>query len=311
MRAAATAARRKRGVALLFAVVCAVVLLVALVPRMLPGAAGDAVRPAAGDPVERPPVVQSLPVPRFASEPQSGGICADEAVQAALATGDDEGVVAASGGGEAFRAAVAGGRAPCISLTDAGRRWVVVNKLRPLEPIDAAPSPLVAPTVRSLSGGDLRADAAEGLSALAAGAKAAGAGEVAMLSGYRSYTTQQSTYAQHVGADGQQVADLESARAGYSEHQTGITLDLVACAGGCGGLDDFAGTAQGRWVADHAWEYGFIVRYEDGATGITGYKAEPWHLRFVGPALARAYHDGGWHSLEEFFGLPAAPEYAD
>ena len=52
------------------------------------------------------------------------------------------------------------------------------------------------------------------------------------------------------------------------------------------------------------------MRYQDGQTPITGYQPEPWHLRYIGPELARAYHDGGFRTLEEFFGLPAAPDYA-
>ena len=59
----------------------------------------------------------------------------------------------------------------------------------------------------------------------------------------------------------------------------------------------------------HAWEFGWIIRYEDGYTPVTGYSPEPWHLRYIGPELAAAYHDGGWHTLEEFFGLAAAPGY--
>jgi hypothetical protein len=70
-------------------------------------------------------------------------------------------------------------------------------------------------------------------------------------------------------------------------------------------------TAQGAWVAANAWRFGFIVRYEDGQTAITGYEAEPWHLRYIGPELAQVYHDGGFHTLEDFFGLPAAPGYVD
>ena len=66
---------------------------------------------------------------------------------------------------------------------------------------------------------------------------------------------------------------------------------------------------QGQWIVAHGWEYGWITRYEDGYTPVTGYSPEPWHLRYIGPELARAYHDGGWHTLEEFFGLPAAPTY--
>ena len=70
-----------------------------------------------------------------------------------------------------------------------------------------------------------------------------------------------------------------------------------------------AATAQGAWILDHAWEHGWIVRHVAGATGVTGYSPEPWHLRYIGPELSRAYHDGGWTSLEEFFGLDPAPGY--
>jgi D-alanyl-D-alanine carboxypeptidase len=83
----------------------------------------------------------------------------------------------------------------------------------------------------------------------------------------------------------------------------------VACGLGCGGLDGFGGTTQSDWVAAHAWEHGFIVRYEDVGSPITGYAPEPWHLRYVGVDLAAAYHNGGFHTLEEFFGLPPAPGY--
>jgi len=116
------------------------------------------------------------------------------------------------------------------------------------------------------------------------------------------------TYNGHVRSEGQQHADAASARAGHSEHQTGLALDLVACSP-CGGIEAFGATPQGEWVAAHAWEYGFIVRYESGATGVTGYMPEPWHLRYIGRELAAVYHHGGFHTLEEFFGLPAAPDY--
>ena len=85
--------------------------------------------------------------------------------------------------------------------------------------------------------------------------------------------------------------------------------DVVACDGGCGTLDDLAATPQGRWVHDNAWRYGWIVRYGEGMTDVTGYVPEAWHLRYIGPALAQEYHDGGWESLEEFFGLQPAPDY--
>ncbi len=301
-------ARRRRMLAALVPVAAAAAVAGALVlPGMVDGPPADALRDG---PEDLPPMVDALPVPQVEAVP---GMCEDPAVQAALVAGDDEAVVAAAGGGEAFRAAVAVGAAPCVSLSDVSRQWVVVNKQRPLVPADAAPAELAAPAgVRTLDVVSLRPDAAAALAAMRAGAQAAGAGELAALSAYRSYTTQQRTYAQHVDADGRQVADLESARPGHSEHQTGITVDLVACGeGGCGGLDDFGGSPQGAWVAEHAWEYGFVVRYLEGATEITGYKAEPWHVRYIGPELAKAYRDGGWRSLEEFFGLPAAPDYVE
>ncbi len=99
-----------------------------------------------------------------------------------------------------------------------------------------------------------------------------------------------------------------SARPGFSEHQSGIAADLVGCNGACGTLDDLAASPQGQWLAAHAWEFGWIVRYEDGRTATTGYLAEPWHVRFIGPQLAQAYHSGGWHTLEEFFGVAPAPD---
>lgn len=307
--------RRRRRVAIGALIVVLLAALVLLVPRVILSTAAVDAAPAGpgvvvGGVYERAPVAQELPVPQLAVV-AAAALCDEPAVQAALAARDDEAVVEAAGGGESFRAAVIAGAAPCISLSDPARRWVVVDKLRPLSPLDYEPANLGSLSqVTSLNGGHLRQDADAALSALGAGAAAAGVGDVAVLSSYRSYRTQVSTYAQHVDDEGQAVADAGSARPGYSEHQTGLALDMVACGRGCGGLDDFGATAQGQWVAQHAWEYGFIVRYEDGYMGVTGYESEPWHLRFIGPALAKAYHDGGFHTLEDFFGLPPAPDYA-
>ena len=89
----------------------------------------------------------------------------------------------------------------------------------------------------------------------------------------------------------------------------GLAADVVSCADGCGSIDTFGGTDAGAWVAQNGWQYGFIVRYVAGETPVTGYDPEPWHLRYVGVSLATAYHDGGYGSLEQFFGLPAAPAY--
>lgn len=275
---------------------------------MAPPAATDA--PAALTLATDPPGIEQLPVPDVEQSPLVTDICTVPEVAAALQAGDDEGAIVAAGGGEAFRDAVVDGRAPCVNLGDSTRIWTVVNKLRPHTPIEYRPASLVMPDgVRNIEGGALRTDAAAALGSLVAAARNAGVGEIALLSGFRSYEAQQRTYGRHFAERGDQ-ADQVSARPGYSEHQLGLGADVVACAGECGSLDDLAATPQGQWVAEHAWEHGWIVRYVEGKTGVTGYVAEPWHLRYVGPELARAYHDGGWTSLEEFFGLEAAPAYA-
>jgi D-alanyl-D-alanine carboxypeptidase len=256
--------------------------------------------------------VQALPAPTVDAAPAALALCDLPAFADALAAGDDAGAIAAAGGAESFRAAVAGGTAPCVALDDPARVWAVINKSRPNAPLDYRPTAVALPDgVRSIEGGALRTDAATALSQMVAAASAAGVGEIALLSGFRSYETQQTSYANQVDAQGAEGADLASARPGFSEHQSGLAGDVVACADTCGSLDDLAATPQGVWIAQHAWEYGWITRYEDGFTPITGYSPEPWHLRFVGTDLAQAYHEGGWHTLEDFFGLPAAPVYGD
>lgn len=286
----------------------AVAQRIADVPTSADLATGDIAAPAP------PPVVASLITaaePAVTAEPAPVAICETPAVVAALQAGDDAAAIATVGGPAVFRAAVASGAAPCVNLADAARLWLVVDKSRPLNPIDFEPATLASPDgVRILEGGGLRTDAAAAMSALVAAAAQAGAGEIGLQSAYRSYDTQIVSYGSQVSARGVAAADLVSARPGFSEHQSGLAADVVPCADGCGSLDDLGSSAQGQWIAEHAWEYGWIVRYEDGYTGVTGYSPEPWHLRYLGVELAKEYHDGGWHTLEEFFGLPAAPEYA-
>jgi len=188
---------------------------------------------------------------------------------------------------------------------------LIARRPKRVLPIDYAPAPLKpAAGVHSVEGDLLRHDAADALTRMVGAAAKAGVGEIGLQSGYRSFATQQRSYAYQVDLRGTAKADLVSARPGYSEHQSGLTGDLVACtAGRCGSLDELARSAQGRWLAAHAWEYGWVVRYEPGRTGETGYLSEPWHLRYLGTELSTAYRAGGFHTLEEFFGLPAAPDY--
>ncbi|MFJ6651608.1 M15 family metallopeptidase [Microbacterium sp. NPDC091313] len=259
-----------------------------------------------------PMPADGLPTPQITAQAAAQQtLCDDPDMVAALAGGDDAAVIAAAGGGEGFRLAVAAGTAPCLRLDDPEREWVVVNKIRPYSPIDFGPTTVRPEGVRAVEDATLRPAAAAAVTAMVRAAADAGVGEIGMESAFRSYKTQQSTYRGHVSDRGVAGADLVSARPGFSEHQSGLAVDVVPCTGSCRTIDDLAASPQGAWVAEHAWEYGWIVRYTAGRTDVTGYEPEPWHLRYIGPELAKAYHDGGFTTLEEFFGLPAAPTYAD
>lgn len=189
------------------------------------------------------------------------------------------------------------------SLDDPDSTWVVVNKQRPLQPLGYAPADLV-----DVGGGlMLRAEAAQAVAALRAEAAAAGL-DVAVQSAYRSFEYQQGLFGDSAARFGVAGAEQRSARAGHSEHQTGLATDVGG--GGCDIERCFGDTAEGRWVFANAHRAGFLVRYPAGSEQITGYQYEPWHLRYVGPELATEMHDTGVATLEEFFGLPPAPEYA-
>lgn len=315
VRGLTLAARRRRAGVLAAAMLIVVAGAVAIGAAASAGGAGPVAESADVDAstlVAGPPAVpdEGLPVPQIAAVAATATPCDDPAFTAALASGDDAAAIAAAGGGSAFRAAVAAGVAPCVSLSDPNREWVVVNKQRPLDPLDYRAGDLVMPqNVRALEESSLRSAPASALTELVRAASDAGAGEIGYLSAFRSYATQQSTYAGRVDVGGVEEADRESARAGYSEHQTGLAVDIVPCDGSCGTLDDIASSSQGAWVRDHAWEYGFITRYAEGRESVSGYLPEAWHQRYIGRELARAYHEGGYTTLEEFFGLPAAPTY--
>ncbi|MEV7610687.1 M15 family metallopeptidase [Microbacterium sp. NPDC089320] len=256
-----------------------------------------------------PTAVQDVPAVEVGAT-TAADPCSEPSVLDAIAVADDAAIIAGFGGGESFRSAVVAGNAPCVALDDPAHVWVVVNKARPLVPVSFAPSSLTdLPLQMTTRSGQARTDVAAAVGEMVDAAAAEGAGRIGANNGYRSYELQVVTHAAHVRSSGQAGADASSARAGHSEHQTGLAIDLVACDSSCGAIEAFGSTVQGEWIAANAWEYGFIVRYEQVGSGVTGYKPEPWHLRYLGRELAAAYHQGGYHTLEEFFGLPAAPDY--
>ena len=117
-----------------------------------------------------------------------------------------------------------------------------------------------------------------------------------IVSGFRSFETQYVIYWRYVRNDGQKAADTYSARPGHSEHQTGLAMDLNSL------KSAFGDTPEGKWLAAHCHEYGFILRYPQGKQNITGYKYESWHIRYVGTDMSYAIHNSGL-TLEEYFGI--------
>ena len=100
-----------------------------------------------------------------------------------------------------------------------------------------------------------------------------------IISPYRSYNRQNTLYQNYIARDGQKEADTYSARPGYSEHQTGLALDILSPSSN---MDNFDQTKEYQWLLENAYKYGFILRYPKGKEYITGYMAEAWHYRYVG-----------------------------
>ena len=197
------------------------------------------------------------------------------------------------------------------SIDDPNSYWVVADKLRPLNPLDWEPPDLVEVPVAYVNQPFLRRAASDAVVAMFAAFSAESGGlQMQSQSAYRSYSTQESVYAGWVSSLGQAGADQTSARPGHSEHQTGLSIDVSASPADCTLEQCFADTPQGQWLAAEGWRFGYVVRYPNGKTDVTGYEYEPWHMRYVGPELATELHATGVLTLEEFFGLPAAPDYA-
>ncbi|MDO8591946.1 MAG: M15 family metallopeptidase [bacterium] len=198
------------------------------------------------------------------------------------------------------------------SINDPTSIWVVVNKGRVL-PSSYVPSDLVVPNV-SLGGSaasdnmHMRRSAAEALEKLITAAGSEGL-RIMIVSGYRSYGTQQLLYNGYVNTQGKAYADATSAQPGHSEHQTGLTADLGVTTGKCQLEACFGDTPEGKWLAANGHKYGFIIRYQKDKTSLTGYVYEPWHVRFVGVDLAAELNKTSQKTMEQFFELPAYADY--
>jgi D-alanyl-D-alanine carboxypeptidase len=120
---------------------------------------------------------------------------------------------------------------------------------------------------------------------------------VSAASAYKSIEYQKGVYNKYVMEEGKEAADSFVARAGHSEHHLGTAIDL---AGSEGTTKGFAGTPEAAWVAENAWNYGFILRYTEANQDVTGYTPEPWHITFVGTEAAAIMREQGIESLEEY-----------
>lgn len=192
---------------------------------------------------------------------------------------------------------------------------MVVNKQRPLSPIDYAPSTLrVVSSSSSLDNSRnlmLADNAATAIEELATDLTKAGYGPLFINSAYRDYEYQLELFESKTQQYGLEGALIRSARAGHSEHQTGLAADVSVTSQGCAIMQCFGQTNAGKWIAENAHSYGFIVRYEEGTQAITGYTYEPWHLRYVGQEVSNLYFARGENTLEDFWNLPEAELYLE
>lgn len=101
-------------------------------------------------------------------------------------------------------------------------------------------------------------------------------------SAYRSYKQQQNVYNTYLNLYGKTYVNNYVATPGFSEHQTGLAIDVAAK-----GYNIFKTSPEYKWMLENAYKYGFILRYPEGKEKLTGYKSEAWHYRYVGLDAAK------------------------
>lgn len=153
---------------------------------------------------------------------------------------------------------------------------------------------------RSVAYQKLRAEAASAFDSMAAEAKAQGL-TIVVTTAYRPYSYQKQLHDTYLKSNGQLWTENYSADPGHSEHQTGLAADVSSPSADYELKQAFAYTAEGKWLAENAHRFGFIIRYPEGKESITGYKYEPWHIRYVGIQPATEIYNGNL-TLEEYLG---------
>ena len=170
----------------------------------------------------------------------------------------------------------------------------LVNKNNKL-PISYIPNDLeLISNEYSLDNKYLRHEARIHFEDMAKAAKEGGFNIIA-VSTFRDFTYQEKLYNNYVNSKGFYYADMASARAGHSEHQTGLAVDV---ADSSYDYDNFESTKEFNWMQKNAYKYGFILRYPKAKFHITGFKYEPWHYRYVGKIAKYIYKNN--LTLEEY-----------
>ncbi|RYL94396.1 D-alanyl-D-alanine carboxypeptidase family protein [Sporolactobacillus sp. THM7-4] len=175
-------------------------------------------------------------------------------------------------------------------VADPDSTLVLVNKHFKL-PDHYVPRQLVYPNVPFITSQrsekfKMRKVAADALEKMFAAAKKDGI-SLAGVSAYRSFALQTVLFNNYARQDGVKKALTYCASPGTSEHETGLAIDVSGTSGMYAATEAFAKTAQAKWLAEHAQNYGFIIRYPKGKEKVTGYEYEAWHIRYVGVQAAK------------------------
>ncbi len=167
------------------------------------------------------------------------------------------------------------------TIADPSSITVLVNKFNAL-PSDYVPTDLVNVGEYHYQ---MRQEAAKALEELMAYGKTENVFLIP-FSTYRSYDYQKDLYNKYLSEDTLDTVDTYSARAGHSEHQTGLAADMRSSS-----LTDNVTDSDYEWLLNNSYKYGFIIRYPKGKSKITGYMEEPWHLRYIGQEDAKKIHE--------------------
>lgn len=122
------------------------------------------------------------------------------------------------------------------------------------------------------------------------------------FSTFRSYWTQNRLYWNYVASYGQEPTDTFSARAGFSEHQTGLGFDIGGADRSLWAEHGFKDTVEAKWLKENCYKYGFILRYPEGKEWKTGFVYESWHFRYIGKEHSKSFNNNDL-TLEEYLGV--------